>query len=96
MPTRLPEENGLPLAGFNKRDVPVGLEDSHGNPRKSRSRAYIENRYRFVGCREMSREKDGFAIVTDHHLRPRLYGGQVHSLVSTDQQFVVRVELNHL
>src|SRR5580658_6695974 len=96
MPTRLPEENGFPLNGFNEGDAPVGFEDSHRNPWKSSSRAYIVNRNRLVGRREMGAEEQGLAIVPDHHLRPRLYCGQIHSLVPTDQQFVVPEELSDL
>ncbi len=69
-----------------------------GIPGKPRSRANIENRNRFVGggCGEMGAEEEGLAVVPDHHLRSGLYRGQVHSLVPTDQEFVMAVELSHL
>jgi hypothetical protein len=96
MAARLSEENGLPLTRLNKGDAPVGFENCHRNPRESRSRAHIENRNRFVSRREVSSEEQGLAVVPDHHLRSRLYRGQVHSLVPTDKQFVVCVELADL
>ena len=96
MPTRLPEENGFSLTRFNKGHAPVGFEDGHGNPRKSRSRAYIENRNRFVRRRKMGAEKEGLAVVSNYDFRAWLHCGQVHPLVPTDQQFVVMVELGHL
>ena len=41
-------------------------------------------------------EEERLAIVTDHHIRTRLNGGEVHTLIPRDKSAVVLIELRDL